>query len=115
MDIVRMRMLILQCCCTRTFARTVLIQIVITVICDKGSYSTAMDALMEGKMEDALRLQAEMVGKRYQSDSETYGAFIDGHLKRGNETMAALLSSHFATKCKLLVEASYLGPNYFSG
>ncbi|CAA3029218.1 Hypothetical predicted protein [Olea europaea subsp. europaea] len=95
---------------------------VIRVLCDKGDSSTALDVLMvlsrkhdvipkkesyqvlikcfcqEGKMEEALRLQAEMVGKGYEPDSETYGAFIDGYLKQGNETMAGKLRKEMPNK-----------------
>lgn len=91
------------------------------VLCDKGDISPALYVLMvlsrkhdvipkkesyqvlikcfcqEGKMEEAFRLQAEMVGKGYEPDSETYGAFIDGYLKQGNETMAGKLRKEIPT------------------
>lgn len=45
----------------------------------------------EGNMEEAMKLQAEMVGKGYEPDEEIYEAFIDGHMKQGNEEMAHTL------------------------
>ncbi|KAL2537412.1 Pentatricopeptide repeat-containing protein [Forsythia ovata] len=99
-----------------------MVDAVIRVLCDKGDVSSALDVLMvlsrkhdvipkkesyrvlikclcqEGKMEEALRLQAEMVGKGYEPDSETYGAFIDGYLKQGNESMAGKLRKEMLNK-----------------
>ncbi|GAV67115.1 PPR domain-containing protein/PPR_1 domain-containing protein/PPR_2 domain-containing protein [Cephalotus follicularis] len=45
----------------------------------------------EGKMEEALKLQAEMVGQGFEPNLEIYEAFVDGYLKEGNEEMAAKL------------------------
>ncbi|KAL5130024.1 Pentatricopeptide repeat-containing protein [Glycine soja] len=45
----------------------------------------------EGRMEEALKVQAEMVGKGFQPNSEIYGAFVDGYIKQGNEEMAEAL------------------------
>uniref|UniRef100_A0A0R0H865 Pentacotripeptide-repeat region of PRORP domain-containing protein n=1 Tax=Glycine max TaxID=3847 RepID=A0A0R0H865_SOYBN len=45
----------------------------------------------EGRMEEALKVQAEMVGKGFQQNSEMYGAFVDGYIKQGNEEMAEAL------------------------
>lgn len=45
----------------------------------------------EGKMREALELQAEMAGKGYEPDEEIYNAFIDGHMKQGNEEIAERL------------------------
>ncbi|KAI6701239.1 hypothetical protein NL676_015563 [Syzygium grande] len=46
---------------------------------------------LEGKMEEALRLQAEMVGKGFETNSEIYTAFIDGYKKKGNKGMVEKL------------------------
>ncbi|KAK6946196.1 Pentatricopeptide repeat [Dillenia turbinata] len=45
----------------------------------------------EGKMEEALKLQKEMVGKRYVPNVEIYGAFIDGYMKLGNVDLVGKL------------------------
>ncbi|PPD77072.1 hypothetical protein GOBAR_DD26010 [Gossypium barbadense] len=39
------------------------------------------------EMEEALKLQAEMVGKGFKLNLEIYDAFIDGYLRQGNEEM----------------------------
>ena len=39
----------------------------------------------------ALKVQAEMVGKGFQPNSEIYGAFVDGYVRQGNEEMAEAL------------------------
>ncbi|KAK3412481.1 hypothetical protein EUGRSUZ_I01233 [Eucalyptus grandis] len=46
---------------------------------------------LEGKMEEALRLQAEMVGKGFETNLEIYTAFIDGYKKKGNREMVEKL------------------------
>lgn len=45
----------------------------------------------EGKMEEALKVQAEMVGKGFEPSLEIYSAFIDGYMKEGNVEMATML------------------------
>ncbi|KAK6916525.1 Pentatricopeptide repeat [Dillenia turbinata] len=45
----------------------------------------------EGKMEEALKLQKEMVGKGYVPNVEIYGAFIDGYMKLGNMELVGKL------------------------
>lgn len=42
----------------------------------------------EGKMDEALQLQAQMVGKGFKPDSHLYGAFIDGYIKLGKPDVA---------------------------
>lgn len=42
-------------------------------------------------MEEALKLQAEMVGKGFKLNLEIYDAFIDGYLRQGNEEMVTML------------------------
>ena len=42
-------------------------------------------------MEEALKVQAEMVGKGFEPNLEIYGAFVDGYVKQGNEEMAEVL------------------------
>lgn len=87
---------------------------IVRTFCDKDRVSTAMAFLrllgnrqevledenyvllirascQAGMMEEALRLQAEMAVKGFKPDSEIYGAFIDGYMKVGNETMACKL------------------------
>ncbi|XP_073125198.1 uncharacterized protein [Henckelia pumila] len=44
-----------------------------------------------GMMEEALKLQAEMVVKGFEPGLEIYAAFIDGYMKLGNEMMACNL------------------------
>lgn len=41
----------------------------------------------EGMMEEALKLQAEMVGKGLEPNLEIYEAFIHGYTKQGNDEM----------------------------
>ncbi|KAJ9704872.1 hypothetical protein PVL29_003087 [Vitis rotundifolia] len=45
----------------------------------------------EGKMEEALKLQSEMVGKGFKPTLEIYSAFIDGYMKQGNKEIAETL------------------------
>ncbi|KAM7269246.1 hypothetical protein ACFE04_024743 [Oxalis oulophora] len=44
-----------------------------------------------GKMEEAFKLQAEMMGKGFEPSLLIYGVFIDGYMKQGDEVMAAKL------------------------
>ncbi|KAJ7945988.1 Pentatricopeptide repeat-containing protein [Quillaja saponaria] len=62
-------------------------------ISPKGkSYTALIKGLCnEGKMEEALKLQAEMVGKGFEPNSEIYGAFIGGYVRQGNEEVAGAL------------------------
>ncbi|KAI3441338.1 uncharacterized protein J3R85_002616 [Psidium guajava] len=46
---------------------------------------------LEGKMEEALKLQAETVGKGFETNSEIYTAFINGYKKKGNKEMVEKL------------------------
>ncbi|XP_062095140.1 pentatricopeptide repeat-containing protein At2g15980 [Humulus lupulus] len=48
---------------------------------------------LEGNMEEALRLQAEMVSKGFKPTYEIYSAFISGYRKQGNVEMAELLKT----------------------
>lgn len=45
----------------------------------------------DGKMEDALRLQGEMVGKGYEADLEVYDVFVAGYMKQGESYKAHLM------------------------
>ncbi|OMO92184.1 hypothetical protein COLO4_17790 [Corchorus olitorius] len=45
----------------------------------------------ERKMEEALKLQAEMVGKGFKPNLEIYDAFIDGYSREGNQEMVTAL------------------------
>ena len=47
----------------------------------------------EGRMEEGMKLQAEMMGRGFEPNSTIYGAFIDGYVKVGNMEMAGKLSS----------------------
>ncbi|KZV52650.1 pentatricopeptide repeat-containing protein-like [Dorcoceras hygrometricum] len=59
------------------------------VVLEDESYARLTRALCQtGMMEEALRIQAEMMVKGIKPDSEIYGAFIDGYMKQGNEMMA---------------------------
>ncbi|XP_074343957.1 pentatricopeptide repeat-containing protein At2g15980 isoform X2 [Apium graveolens] len=62
-------------------------------IVPKGtSYEFVIKGLcQEGRMEDGLKLQADMVGKGYEPNSEVYNAFIEGYMKQGNEDRARKL------------------------
>ncbi|XP_061348640.1 pentatricopeptide repeat-containing protein At2g15980 [Gastrolobium bilobum] len=56
------------------------------------SYEALIRGLcFEGRMEEAMKLQAEMVGKGFRPNSEIYGAFIDGYIGQGNEELAEAL------------------------
>ncbi|KAK9690336.1 hypothetical protein RND81_09G120800 [Saponaria officinalis] len=41
-----------------------------------------------GKMEEALKLQAQMVGKGFPPNANIYGFFIDGYMKQGKPDVA---------------------------
>ncbi|EOA31907.1 hypothetical protein CARUB_v10015136mg [Capsella rubella] len=58
----------------------------------------------EGKMERALNIQAEMVGKGFKPSQETYRAFIDGYGLAGDEKTSALLAIEMAESLKLRAE-----------
>ncbi|KAG7583961.1 Pentatricopeptide repeat [Arabidopsis suecica] len=58
----------------------------------------------EGKMDRALNIQAEMVGKGLKPSQETYRAFIDGYGTAGNEERSALLAIEMAESLKLRAE-----------
>ena len=56
------------------------------------SYETLIKGFCEeGKMEEALKLQSEMVGKGFKPNFEIYSAFIDGYMKQGNKEIAETL------------------------
>ncbi|XP_074318702.1 pentatricopeptide repeat-containing protein At2g15980 [Silene latifolia] len=87
----------------------------VTVLCDKGCvmealgfFTTVMDnadfvaketsyeMLLKGlcgvgKMEEALKLQAQMVGKGFRPNADVYGAFIDGYIEQGKPDVAESL------------------------
>lgn len=59
---------------------------------EKENYENLIKGLCgEGKMDEALKLQAEMVVKGFEPTSGIYGAFIDGYVKQGDKTMASKL------------------------
>ncbi|KAI4298388.1 hypothetical protein L6164_031956 [Bauhinia variegata] len=58
---------------------------------EKGYEALVKGLCNEGRMEEALKLQAEMVGKGFQPNSEIYGAFIDAYVRQGNEEVAEAL------------------------
>ena len=65
------------------------------------SYELLINGLCEdGKMEEALKLQSEMVGKGFDPNSAIYGAFIEGYVKLGNEEMAAMLRKEMSVAQK---------------
>ncbi|KAL2983569.1 hypothetical protein AAZX31_12G044900 [Glycine max] len=92
-----------------------ILDLMIRLLCDKGRVQEALEFVrcavgkfdlipmeksyeastkglcFEGRMEEALKVQAEMVGKGFQQNSEMYGAFVDGYIKQGNEEMAEAL------------------------
>lgn len=58
----------------------------------KKSYMFLIKGLCkEQKLEEALKFQAEMVGKGFEPSLEIYNAFIDGYLKQGNVKVANML------------------------
>ncbi|CAA7058583.1 unnamed protein product [Microthlaspi erraticum] len=54
-----------------------------------------------GKMERALKIQAEMVGRGFKPSGETYKAFINGYGSVGDEETSALLAIEMADALKL--------------
>lgn len=61
-------------------------------VMERDNYENLVKGLCgEGKMEEALKLQAEMAVKGFEPNADMYGAFIDGYDTRGNETMASKL------------------------
>ncbi|KAL9238177.1 hypothetical protein vseg_012640 [Gypsophila vaccaria] len=48
-----------------------------------------------GKMEEALKLQAQMVGKGFRPNADTYDIFIDGYVKQGKLDVADSLRKEF--------------------
>lgn len=97
----------------RTNASTV--EVLIGVFCEKNGVLEALEVLRgalrhidfcptgksyeflitglcrDGRMEEALKLQAEMVGKGFKPNSEVYSAFICGYMNQGNTEMADTL------------------------
>ncbi|TQD84568.1 hypothetical protein C1H46_029858 [Malus baccata] len=56
------------------------------------SYENLIRGLCEDeKLEEVLKLQAKMVGKRFKPNSEVYNAFISGYMKQGNKEVAERL------------------------
>lgn len=58
----------------------------------------------EGKMDRALGIQAEMVGRGFKPNQETYKAFIDGYGRAGDEETSSLLAVEMAESLKLRAE-----------
>ncbi|KAG6415010.1 hypothetical protein SASPL_122409 [Salvia splendens] len=59
---------------------------------ERENYENLVKGLCgEGKMEEALKIQAEMVVKGFQPNADMYGVFIDGFDKLGNEAMVSKL------------------------
>nr|XP_043638620.1 pentatricopeptide repeat-containing protein At2g15980 [Erigeron canadensis]XP_043638621.1 pentatricopeptide repeat-containing protein At2g15980 [Erigeron canadensis] len=53
------------------------------------SYEVLIKGLCDdGRMDEGMKLQAEMVGRGYEPTSGIYGAFIDGYEKEGNIELA---------------------------
>ncbi|KAK3021777.1 hypothetical protein RJ639_045099 [Escallonia herrerae] len=62
------------------------------IMLKEESYECLIKGLcQESKMEEALMLQAEMVGKSYMPNSAIYESFIDGYKKQGNVELAGKL------------------------
>ncbi|KAE9447227.1 hypothetical protein C3L33_20869, partial [Rhododendron williamsianum] len=58
----------------------------------RKSYEVLIKGLcQEGRMEEALKLQAEMVGKGFEPNCEIYSAFIEANTKEGNVELAEML------------------------
>ncbi|KAL0702501.1 hypothetical protein Bca4012_058623 [Brassica carinata] len=58
----------------------------------------------DGKMDRALSIQAEMVGRGFKPNQETYKAFIDGYGRAGDEETSSLLAVEMAESLKLRAE-----------
>ncbi|OIT02809.1 PREDICTED: pentatricopeptide repeat-containing protein At2g15980 [Nicotiana attenuata] len=64
----------------------------------KSTYELLIRSLCEeGLMEDAQKLQVEMVGKGFAPNVDVYSAFIDGYIKQGNDKMAETLRNEMLT------------------
>jgi len=71
----------------------------------RNCYELLVKRLCEdGKMDRALNIQAEMVGKGFKPSQETYRAFIDGYGIVGDEETSALLAIEMAESLKLRAE-----------
>ncbi|KAK4802589.1 hypothetical protein SAY86_000792 [Trapa natans] len=56
------------------------------------SYEVLLKELCEaGEMEEALKLQAQMVGRGFQPNFQVYSFFIRGYMKQGNKEMEETL------------------------
>ncbi|KAL3814172.1 hypothetical protein ACJIZ3_015440 [Penstemon smallii] len=99
-----------------------MVNVIVRALCDKNEVSAALEfwsmaakkheAVMkkenyesltrglcqQGKMEEALKVQAEMVRKGFEPNSGLYDTFIDGYMKQGNETMASKLRKELLSK-----------------
>lgn len=118
--------------CRRKFSpSSSTVNVIIRLLCDKNEISAASDfwwrAAMkheaalerenyeslvkglcrEGKMEEALKVQAEMVIKGFESNADMYGAFIDGYDKLGNKAMASKLRKEMLDKETLSEYSEY--------
>lgn len=59
---------------------------------ERENYENLVKGLCrEGNMEEALKLQAEMVVNGFEPNADIYDAFINGYVNQGNETMASKL------------------------
>ncbi|KAG9135077.1 hypothetical protein Leryth_011575 [Lithospermum erythrorhizon] len=57
----------------------------------KKSYELVIEGLCaKGKVDDALKLQVDMVAQGYEPDSKIYDVFIHGYMVQGNQEMAIL-------------------------
>ncbi|CAI9106191.1 OLC1v1005276C1 [Oldenlandia corymbosa var. corymbosa] len=65
----------------------------------------------EGRMEEALTLQAEMTCTGYEPDGEMYDAFIDGYVEHGNEEMARRLREEMIRLSTPTENSLKSGPN----
>lgn len=69
------------------------------VALERENYENLVKGLCrEGKMEDSLKLQAEMAVKGFEPNADMYDAFIDGYVKEGNETIASKLRKEMLDK-----------------
>ncbi|CAH8286287.1 unnamed protein product [Eruca vesicaria subsp. sativa] len=62
---------------------------------------------VKGKMDRALSIQAEMVGRGFKPNQETSNAFIDGYGRAGDEDTSSLLAIEMAESLKLIAEEEY--------
>ncbi|KAL6005990.1 hypothetical protein ACLOJK_040035 [Asimina triloba] len=74
---------------------------------NRVSYEHLVKGFCEkGRMEDAFKLQVEMVGKGYGPDAEIYGSFIQGYSKQGDLERARCLGDEMVEGQRMCLSQS---------